>query len=370
MHPPFPSWLFYRPGVARRAARGAPPNPAGRSPFPARAALIERFDRLPLPIVGALGVILGGGLGALGLLYGEASTWLIVAPVLFVAVGWLGDTAAPLFDEKAPNKPPAPPARPRRVIDSGLPMVELPGGEFMLGSPAADEMTLEREMPQHAVTLTPFRMALTPVTVALYREVMAQPAASDDTSDARLPVTEVTWFDALDFCNRLSVRAGYRPCYTRLFGIWRCDWRADGYRLPTEAEWEYACRAGTTSRYSFGDDPAALDAYAWYAGNANDQAQPVAGKRANAWGLYDLHGNVWEWCWDWYGKYSAQARRNPHGAWRWKAGGRVVRGGSFGCSPGFLRSARRDGVEPARGIGALGFRCVRVPPQPRPIDAW
>lgn len=119
MHLPFPSRLFSRPGVARRAARGTPLNPAEHSPFPAWAPLVECFDQLPLPRVIVLGIVLGGGPGALAFLYGEASAWLIVAPVLFIAIGWLGDTAAPLFDEKAPHTPPAPP---RQVIDNGLPM--------------------------------------------------------------------------------------------------------------------------------------------------------------------------------------------------------------------------------------------------------
>jgi len=99
--------LFSRPGVARRAARGSPLNPTERSPFPAWAPLVECFDQLPLPLVIVLGIVPGGGPGALGVLYGEASAWLIIAPVLFIATGWLGDTAAPLLDEKAPHTPPA-----------------------------------------------------------------------------------------------------------------------------------------------------------------------------------------------------------------------------------------------------------------------
>jgi len=333
----------------------------GRIRFPTLKPLVTRLDRLPLPLVVALGVLLGGGIGGFGFVHGEASGWLIVWPALFVAIGWLGYTAAPVFAEVELRTPPP---GPRRVLDGVLPMVELPGGDFLMGSPASDDMSQEDERPQHPVRLAPFRMAVTPVTVELYREVMAQPATGEDGRATRLPVGNVSWFDAIEFCNRLSVRAGYRPCYSRVFGFWRCNWRADGYRLPTEAEWEYACRAGATSRYGFGDDPAALGGYAWYAGNSNGQRQPVASRRANAWGLYDMHGNVWEWCWDGYGSYSAKPARNPHGPLKWRAGGRVVRGGSFIYSPEALRSARRGVDEPAVMDSFVGFRCVRVPPQP------
>ncbi|HCZ17400.1 MAG TPA: formylglycine-generating enzyme family protein [Candidatus Accumulibacter sp.] len=253
-------------------------------------------------------------------------------------------------------------------------MVDLPGGDFRMGSPASDDLARDDEKPQHQVTLAPFLMAVTPVTAELYREVMGQASTGDDPPVARLPATGVSWLDAVEFCNRLSVRAGYRPCYSRgLLGGWRCDWRADGYRLPTEAEWEYACRAGSTSRFCFGDDPAVLDAYAWYEGNAKGAAQPVATRRANAWGLYDMHGNVWEWCWDWYGSYSSRPARSPRGPIRWKfwAGTRVLRGGSFVNQPAslfvyppaLLRSADRFDGAPEYGHGHFGFRCVRVPPQ-------
>ncbi len=318
------------------------------------------LDRLSLRVLVAIGVALGCGLGGLGFFQLEAPAWAAFWLAIFAALGWLGYTAAPVFDEPAP---PAAAQRSRRVLDGALLMVDLPGGRFWMGSPPADDMAREDETPPHEVTVAPFRMAITPVTVELYRELMAQPATADSEREARLPASDVSWFDAIEFCNRLSARAGYRRCYSRLFGRWRCDWRADGYRLPTEAEWEYACRAGSTSRYCFGDEVADLDGYAWHAGNANGQAQPVATRRANAWGLYDLHGNVWEWCWDWYGSYSPRPVRNPRGPNKLQAGRRVLRGGSFASPPAFLRSAVRDGGGPVNGDSVAGFRCVRVPPQ-------
>ncbi len=335
---------------------------AGQSRFvtadPARR-VVAWLDRLPLPVLVAAGVALGGAIGGAGFLHLEAPAWAVAWLALFAGLGWLGYTAAPVFDEPNPIQAST---RPRRVVDEGLPMVELPGGDFRMGSPDADDLARANEKPQHEVTVAAFRMAVTPVTVGLYQEVMA-PSTAAGERDERLPATDVSWVQAIEFCNRLSERAGYRPCYSRWFGRWRCDWRADGYRLPTEAEWEYACRAGTTTRYGFGDDPAGLDAYAWYQGNANGRPQPVATRRANAWGLYDMHGNVWEWCWDGYGSYSPRRARNPRGPWKLKTVGRVLRGGSFGSPPAFLRSANRVVDDPEDRFWDDGFRCVRVPPQ-------
>jgi formylglycine-generating enzyme required for sulfatase activity len=201
------------------------------------------------------------------------------------------------------------------------------------------------------------------VTVALYREIMGGDPPSN--AEAREPVVNMNWDDAVRFCNALSEREGYRPCYHRnVFRRWRCDWRVDGYRLPTEAEWEFACRAGTKTRYGFGNDPDELDAYGWYTENANGP-QPVAAKRPNRWGLYDMHGNVWEWCWDRYGSYSPRPRKNPRRPTRLYVrslfGRRVVRGGSFVAPPESLRSANRVGnLLPTRN-------CLGVQTAPRSI---
>ena len=318
------------------------------------------LDRWPSPMIVITGIALGGTIGGAGFFYLEAPGWAVFWLALFAALGWLGYTAAPVFDEPSPK---AASTRVRRVLDGPLLMVDLPGGEFLMGSPDSDDMAHDDEKPQHQVSVAPFRIAITPVTAELYRDVMAQAATAATELEARLPASDVSWFAAIEFCNRLSARAGYRPCYSRLFGRWRCDWRADGYRLPSEAEWEYACRADSTTRYGFGDDPADLDGYAWYKTNANDRRQPVATRRANAWGLYDMHGNVWEWCWDWYGRYSPKTARNPRGPTKFVGGGRVLRGGSFDDSPARLRSARRGDGGPESRLWDDGFRCVRVPPQ-------
>jgi formylglycine-generating enzyme required for sulfatase activity len=212
------------------------------------------------------------------------------------------------------------------------------------------------------VTVSTFRIAITPVTAGLYAEAMGKQRPAEDK--AQLPAVDISWFDAIDFCNALSERQGYRPCYRRDGRQVVCDWQADGYRLPTEAEWEYACRAGTTTRYAFGDDPAQLERYAWFGKEVSEGPFVVAQKLPNSWGLYDMHGNVWEWCWDWYGPYDRQSLQDPHGHDEALANNRyrVVRGGSFGFSPGALRSAFRDLGGPENRDWDVGFRCVRVPP--------
>jgi formylglycine-generating enzyme len=246
------------------------------------------------------------------------------------------------------------------VRDGLLVMIDLPGGRFQMGSPDTDDMAIENEKPAHLMTIAGFRIAVTPVTAGLYAEIMQLEIPPEE--HRQLPAVDVTWYDAIEFCNRLSRREGYRPCYRQYVGRWVCNWRADGYRLPTEAEWEYACRAGTTTRYSFGDDPAQLERYAWFGKSAGPYE--AARKAPNPWGLYDMHGNVWEWCWDWYKLYSVKPVRR----WgdlrdfflpQWRVG----RGGSFDSPPERLRSARRVRGHPEdRGV-YLGFRCVRVPPQ-------
>jgi Sulfatase-modifying factor enzyme 1 len=213
------------------------------------------FDRQPLPLVAVAGVVLGLGIGLPGFLGLRSIVWILFWSALFVAMWLLARSAEPVFDEAPPTV-----ARPKRVRDGPLVMIDLPGGSFQMGSPDTDDMAEENEKPAHLVAVTWFRIAVTPVTAKLYAEIMQLEMPPEERR--QLPAVEVSWYDAIEFCNRLSRREGYRPCYRQYFGRWVCNWRADGYRLPTEAEWEYACRAGTTTRYSFGDDPARLERYA------------------------------------------------------------------------------------------------------------
>jgi formylglycine-generating enzyme required for sulfatase activity len=177
----------------------------------------------------------------------------------------------------------------------------------------------------------------------------------------RLPVESVSWYEAVGFCNALSQKEGLPPFYA-INGQWVVevpDWNGPGYRLPTEAEWEYACRAGTTTRYSFGDDDKALGDYAWYSANSNSQTHPVGEKKPNRFGLHDMHGNVWEWCWDWFHEdyYRNSPGVDPLGAGQ--AAYRVSRGGSSNYEPRHVRSAMRNRDAPELRLLNLGFRAAR-----------
>jgi formylglycine-generating enzyme required for sulfatase activity len=205
---------------------------------------------------------------------------------------------------------------------------------------------------------------------------MAAPVAGDwgrpvpeqwQDGDDALPATQISWFDALAFCNALSLISGRRPFYRQAGGHWSPDpdpAARTGYRLPTEAEWEYACRGGTDSIWFWGDDPGRADAHAWYRNNTRNRKQAVATKLPNPFGLHDLAGNCWEWCWDWYASEWPEASADPTGPATGTA--RVLRGGSFVNLPEGLRSAARFRIAPeGRGRDA-GFRCARsAAPGPR-----
>ena len=161
---------------------------------------------------------------------------------------------------------------------------------------------------------------------------------------AKLPVERVSWDDCQEFIKRLNGKAE--------MGNWKA-------RLPTEAQWEYACRAGTTTEYSFGDSEAALGDYAWFGGNSESKTHEVGQKKPNAWGLYDMHGNVWEWCADWYGAYAADDAVDPTGPS--SGSSRVLRGGSWYCSATYCRSACRRSRVPSGRRYYVGLRLVVVP---------
>ncbi len=271
----------------------------------------------------------------------------------------------------------------------GMRFLWLPGGTFTMGSGDNDVMAHGDEKPAHAVTVSGLWMAETPVTNRAYGELLEsaqliEPEYWRDRSynQPEQPVVGVSWYQAVRFCNALSEVEGLASCY-QLDGdrdaptvTWKRE--ADGYRLPTEAEWEYACRAGTTTRWWFGDDVDQLADYAWYDDNSDRALKPVAGKPSNPWGLYDMHGNVWEWCWDWFAKYPNPAPTapllDPMGPSEAKAPevktynakfdeitakSRTLRGGAFGNGALYLRSAVRVGDAPVFRDQDGGFRCVR-----------
>lgn len=262
-------------------------------------------------------------------------------------------------------------------------MVRIPSGTFTMGSPA-NELGRVADEPQHEVTLThPFFLQTTEVTKAQWDAVRTEGPTRGYTdlavgrnghhgdASGEHPVTEVSWFDVVKWLNLKSELEDLTPCYTLDGSPFRtgqatpqCDFDASGYRLPTESEWEYAARGGTISAYSSGPitytdtsplDPN-LDLIGWYGGNSGGNTHPVGQKQGNEWGLYDMSGNVWEWCWDWLGIYPG-AVTNPVGP---ASGGfRVFRGGNFSDFAHACRSARRGMSFPLARSSGIGFRAAR-----------
>lgn len=257
---------------------------------------------------------------------------------------------APASAAKAPAQAPAP------VPKSGVEMVLLPASEFTMG----DDDGEEDEQPAHRVQVSAFWMDVSEVTQASFQALMGRNPAKFTGPDR--PVERISWHATIQYCNMRSQRDGLTPCYD--LKTLACHFDADGYRLPTEAEWEHACRAGTTTRWSFGDDPGQLKDHAWYKPNAAKKTHPVKSKRPNPWGLYDLYGNVAEWCQDFYA--DSYGDGNPVQDPRGPVAGedRVLRGGSWAVDEDRCRSSARDFEAPGLadvcfGYEAYGFRCVR-----------
>lgn len=306
------------------------------------------LDRLPSKAGLPVGIGVGAVAGAL-LLLAPTAVWVPAFLVLMVAAGilaWSGESI-----EASPAA--------FREAGAGFEMVSISAGMFLMGSLEKEKGRYDDEGPAHEVGISAFLCMKTPVTRGLYADVMGADPGWPKGGTDNCPINNVSWFDAVEFCNRLSKREGLAPCYERAGRkvIWLRE--ADGYRLPTEAEWEYACRAGTQTRWSFGDDEGRLADHAWYIGNTKDKKpQRVGQKRPNPWGLHDMHGNIREWCWDWLGPYEPAFAQDPAGL---DGGpGRLVRGGSYLNTAWFLRSAIRFRYEPKVRDKFIGFRCVRV----------
>jgi len=247
------------------------------------------------------------------------------------------------------SPPGCPGADPTQAEFAGIQFVRIPAGTFLMGSDkTAEELSeiygdrvfyFQSEQPQHEVTISQgFWLGKFEVTQAQWRAVMGG-NPSYDVGD-NLPVEQVSWNECLEFIERLNALGE---------GV---------FRLPTEAEWEYACRAGTTTEFSFGDDLDLLDAYCWYFTNSGYRTHPVGGKSPNPWGLYDMHGNVFEWCKDWYGSeyYAAAPPLDPQGPDDGKY--RVRRGGTFARTDSFCRSAFRFWNGPNDHLSNTGLRLV------------
>ena len=241
---------------------------------------------------------------------------------------------------------------------TGIEMVLIPGGSFPMGS----DMASADEKPVHKVQLSPFWMDKYEVV----QEEFKKHQISDPShfKGARQPLEQINWTDAALYCNERSLAEGLTPCYDE--ETWVCNFDANGYRLPTEAEWEYACRAGTSTDYSFGRSASRLSDYAWHAGNSAGTTHPVGQKKPNPWGLCDMHGNVAEWCNDRYAKdyYKQSPDKDPRGPNEGRE--RVIRGGAWNSSAGSCRSTYRTSSlsvdDTCLADDAIGFRCVRNAP--------
>ena len=242
---------------------------------------------------------------------------------------------------------------PKEITNSiGMKLVLIPKGTFMMGSPETEKGRQENET-QHEVTISKdYYLGVHEVTQAQYETVMGKnpshfQGAIVGNENADLPVENVSWDDAVEFCKKLSDLPEEKKA-GRL------------YRLPTEAEWENACRAGSKTAYLFDDEEGLLPEYGWFNRNSSNRTHTVGLLEPNAWGLYDMHGNVWEWCSDWYVEYPQGAVRNPTGP---KVGSdRVCRGGSWNGVASYCRSALRYWYVPSFRNNYLGFRLALSSP--------
>ena len=254
---------------------------------------------------------------------------------------------------------------------NGIKLRRIPGGRFYMGSHDSDEYLRNNEHPQHKVILPGnFFIGVYPVTQKHFLELMEfNPSIVTDNEDC--PVEGVTWFSAVEFCNKMSEAESLLPYYemkavrrranNSIEGARISILGGDGYRLPTEAEWEYACRAGSITPWCFGDQVLDVGLYAWFYDNASQETHPVGQRKPNSWGLYDMHGNVMEWCFDWYNdlyyQQCTEEEVDPIGPSDGAA--KVLRGGAWQFGAEATRCAYRNSSVPDTVAGVVGFRVCR-----------
>lgn len=250
---------------------------------------------------------------------------------------------------------------------------ELEAGDLFCGYCGGDRRTVGAEschlvlveggsfqVEGQSVVVGSFLMGQYPITQEEWQSVMGiNPSA---WKGSHLPVESITWYEAVEFCNELSLQQGLAPCYTDNGEIISCDWSANGYRLPTELEWEYAARGGVHQshyQYSGSDD---IDEVAWHEGNSDGRTHAVGGKKPNALGLYDMSGNVREWCWNWYddGYGGSSASINPPDATSCYSEGRYFRGGSWNDSASACTVTVRNNFLAYYAYPYVGLRVVRL----------
>ena len=247
------------------------------------------------------------------------------------------------------------------VTSSGAEMVSMPAGDFLMGS---DKSNAD-EAPAHKVKVSAFLIDKFEVTHAMFTKAQL-PNPSHWQDNPKKPVERVRWRDAKVYCNERSLLEKLKPCYNEKTPDFDCDYAANGYRLPTEAEWEYACRAGTDGPYDFSQADK-LRQFAWFADNASDKTHAIGEKKPNRWGIFDLYGNVSEWCEDVYSPayYKESPSADPPGPPNpGKDVKRVMRGGSWKASADMCRATLRQGERTGDSDACFftdycGFRCVR-----------
>lgn len=250
--------------------------------------------------------------------------------------------------------------------DFEIELILIPPGVFTMGFSPDGHVKYVDQMPHSVQISRPFYLSRTEVTQNQWYELMRFAPWDEQEyvyTGESFPASFVSYIDAVEFCNRLSLKTGLNPYY-HISGKSIEITGSNGFRLPTEAEWEYACRAGSESEWQFQNENGPLDKYAWFNKNAYNAGEPyphrVAQKSANAFGLYDMHGNVWEWCFDWYGPYAQNAesdptgRKDPDDVHR-----RVIRGGSYSSDAISCRSFNRSSLRQVAQTAGVGFRVAR-----------
>ncbi|MBI5723300.1 MAG: formylglycine-generating enzyme family protein [Planctomycetes bacterium] len=265
-----------------------------------------------------------------------------MAMFAFGGAWWMLATASPSTQPATqPSTQPSTQPAKELTLDLGnkitMKLVLIPAGKFMMGSLESEKERNNDEGPQHEVAISkPFYMGVNEVTQEQYQQLIGK--NTSDFKGPSNPADNVSWDETVEFCNKLFQKTGM------------------SVKLPTEAQWEYACRAGSKTRFGFGDEDDKLDDYAWYGKNSGNKTHPVGQKQANAWGLYDIHGNVWEWCLDlWTDSYENAKNEDPEGSDKTY---HVLRSGSWANSAGSSRSACRIRYSTDDRYQNVGFRVV------------